>query len=727
MTITVSPSLDARPDRLDLRDRQYRPPLKNLPATYPSTGNVEQLFNHYALTCELILDQGQEGACTGFGLAAVINFLNWKENYTSSHGDKLFIDSEAAEKCVLPVSERMLYHNARLYDEWEGEDYEGSSCRGALKGWHRHGVCDASLWPYRDSNDNVRFIEPNPGWAVNAIETPLGSYYRIDKDSVVDMQSAIFEVGAVYCSATVHTGWNSPTANSSEKHPDPFSYLPSVSTGQTRETGGHAFALVGYTRDGFIVQNSWGTKWGFNGFAIMSYQDWVQNGMDAWVVVRGAPINQQQSPVTVVHRSLHSEQAQADDPVGQTIDRMRTTYPYENEIVVPWSEERAYQHTLVIGNNGRAIQKLIEFESPEEAVRHLGSELPQSWMNETSGRHIVVYAHGGLNSEKVAIRRAQVLGPYFIANGIYPIFISWKTSLWETLGNILGDFFEDFQADARAEGLLEDARNALREKFDRTLELTAQKAGGKSIWSEMKENARLACESQLPGTAGSAAKTKGAMLNLAHEMNKLEGASIHLMGHSAGAILIGHWLYALRRRKISFDSMSLLAPACSTRFANQYYRAAIEKGLIKKSAIHIDILSDERERADSVGPYGKSLLYLVSRALEDMHKEPLLGLHAAWQRNDLFEAFMDRNRVSITDEETARMKEISDWLDFWGSHSQPHIHDKSRSNVDTSPKGDQTTLAHGSFDNDILVINNAMCRIIGTNSLSVKIENLGGF
>ena len=157
----------------------------------------------------------------------------------------------------------MLYHNARLYDEWEGEDYEGSSCRGALKGWHRHGVCDAKLWPYRDNKGNVKFIEPSPGWSKNAIETPLGSYYRINIDSVVDMQSAIFEVGAIYCSAGVHDGWNEPQASATKDRTDPFNYLPSVSDVVQEENGGHAFAIVGYTRDGFIVQNSWNTSWGF--------------------------------------------------------------------------------------------------------------------------------------------------------------------------------------------------------------------------------------------------------------------------------------------------------------------------------------------------------------------------------------------------------------------------------------------------------------------------------
>lgn len=52
---------------------------------------------------------------------------------------------------VTPVSPRMFYEMARRYDEWPGENYSGSSARGAMKGWHKHGVCEEKLWPY-DSN-----------------------------------------------------------------------------------------------------------------------------------------------------------------------------------------------------------------------------------------------------------------------------------------------------------------------------------------------------------------------------------------------------------------------------------------------------------------------------------------------------------------------------------------------------------------------------------------------
>lgn len=93
------------------------------------------------------------------------------------------------------------------------------------------------------------------------------------------MQAAIREVGAIYVSARVHRGWFLRKSSA----------LPTIRL-RPSITGGHAFAMVGYTPDGFIVQNSWAHDWGFNGFAIVTYPDWIQHGTDAWVAVLGAPM-----------------------------------------------------------------------------------------------------------------------------------------------------------------------------------------------------------------------------------------------------------------------------------------------------------------------------------------------------------------------------------------------------------------------------------------------------
>ena len=94
-------------DSLDFRDWIYQPALVPLP--------------EYVLTDARsirLLDQGEEGACTGFGLAAVINHL------IRARG------GPARER----VSARMLYEMAKRHDRWPGRRYDGSTARGAMKG-----------------------------------------------------------------------------------------------------------------------------------------------------------------------------------------------------------------------------------------------------------------------------------------------------------------------------------------------------------------------------------------------------------------------------------------------------------------------------------------------------------------------------------------------------------------------------------------------------------------
>ena len=54
--------------------------------------------------------------------------------------------------------------------------------------------------------------------------------------------------------------------------------------------GGHAFAIVAYDQRGFWIQNSWADDWGKDGFAQISYDDWLANGSDIWVARLGAPV-----------------------------------------------------------------------------------------------------------------------------------------------------------------------------------------------------------------------------------------------------------------------------------------------------------------------------------------------------------------------------------------------------------------------------------------------------
>ena len=100
--------------------------------------------------------------------------------------------------------------------------------------------------------------------ARNARGNTLGAYYRL-RPVVTDYHAAINETGAIFVSARVHGGWGAPPESNGKA-------LPRIKF-SSAQTGGHAFAIVGYVSDGFIVQNSWGKKWAQKGFAVWLYED----------------------------------------------------------------------------------------------------------------------------------------------------------------------------------------------------------------------------------------------------------------------------------------------------------------------------------------------------------------------------------------------------------------------------------------------------------------------
>ncbi len=51
-----------------------------------------------------------------------------------------------------------------------------------------------------------------------------------------------------------------------------------------RRRGGHAMAVVGYTKQGFIIRNSWGTRWGDDGHCIYPYGDFGAH-WEIWTTV----------------------------------------------------------------------------------------------------------------------------------------------------------------------------------------------------------------------------------------------------------------------------------------------------------------------------------------------------------------------------------------------------------------------------------------------------------
>jgi hypothetical protein len=660
-----------RADAADLRDRLFMPAAVSLPNEYPSEADVGKYLPAYT-AAKLILNQGKEGACTGFGLTCVVNYLRWIQAGTP--------------KTLSSVSPRMLYTLARRHDEYDGENYEGSSCRGAIKGWFNNGVCLEEDWPYAPEMSNPAKY----GFAARATRNTLGVYYRIDTKSITDVQAAIFQHGAVFVSAYTHDGWDRlpPLTAPLKKH----AQVPVIEfDGRPSQDGGHAFALVGFNPQGFILQNSWGPEFGAGGFAVLTYLDWLANGMDAWVVSLGVP--------GVVAGRLAVTSTGPSALAGA--DRSKW-----------WDTGLAYQHSVVFGNDGRVSRYLTEDEQPRK-LQHQAFSLPDMWFRAQpakSPKRLVIYAHGGLDSEEAAIKRASAMGRFFIGNGCYPIFLVWKTGLLESIGDILAD------ARKGPGPALAGGGEAISEKTDLLIEKTVGRPFARPIWSEMKENAALAFAPRRGGEL---------LLDAIQSLAAAWGPplELHLVGHSAGSIILGSMLSAMAARpavRSALKSVHLYAPACTVAFACKHY--ANDRDVMK--GLYLDVLSDKEERDDNVvSIYRKSLLYLVSNALETDLRTPILGLerindpsYAGWDGSS------DTGEALATWRAAAQDANLKDRATLVTT-------DRIGVAVGADEKKVTQRAAHGGFDSDLDVVARTLARIIGTavDDLPVPVDDLRGY
>ena len=535
--------LTALADVPDFRDHQYRPALL-------------QLKRHISPPADLeILNQGKEGACTGFGLAAVINKLNYDRD------------------SPVQVSARMLYEMAKKFDRWPGENYSGSSCRGAIKGWYNMGVCSEETWPYKVGNDDTHL---NLKRAKEARENTIGAYYRIRR-SIVDMHAAMNEVGAVYVSAKVHKGWGKSAIRNG------------VIKQQKEMLGGHAFAIVGYDDEGFWVQNSWGPTWGRDGLALWTYEDWQANVTDAWVVRLALPTPQ----------LWGGELERSSDETARVSFFLRG--PRRDEIAGHF----VHVDDGMFHDDGRYWSNLRDIE---ETAKFIAKSQDYD--------HLLFYAHGGLNSTKDSAKRIAAMKETFKANGVYPFHFMYDTGLMEELKDVI--LGKKPQIDERV--------GAVADWSDRLVEFATRRAG-RSLWREMKSDAAASFKAaSRPGR-----QTMNAFLK-AMRAPGAKPKKIHLIGHSTGAILLGHLLKALVKMntKTRISSVSLLAPAATVDLYESHYLP-----LLKASAssfgidkLNIYNLDDDLEQDDHVAHiYRKSLLYLVSNAFEEeVPQAPLLGM-----------------------------------------------------------------------------------------------------
>ena len=552
--------LNVTPDRLDLRDRPYQPAVALAP---PAALALEKRA--------AAMDQGESSACTGFALAAVIDHLLSRSGRAKDSG----------------VSPWMLYSMARRYDEFPGVAQDaGSSLRGALKGWFKHGACASALWPGL-AMPRTREA-PGEDWWLDAVNRPLGAYYRVDMRSVTDMHVALNEVGALYASALTHDGWFEVDRGKA--------VIPMRK--RKASDGGHAFAIVGYDRAGFLVRNSWGGSWGEGGYATLTYEDWLENAMDCWVAQLGV--------VTDEHRRV-AAQATPRDASGATAlspDRV-----LQNHQLAPY--------VIDMENDGR-LSRSGTFRTSAEDVRALAHEYLDAARKQWKvprGKPVdlAIYAHGGLTSEAEAAATFARWLPALYQAHRFPVFLMWESDLWSTIAHA----FDDLARQVPAAGPLESLSRWWNERLEGLLA-----PAGTALWDEMKENA--AAISAGTGSGGRMFFDALRTSPVARE----HPLRLHLVGHSAGAIALAYLVDRMAAQEWEFESVTFLAPAITVERFDERVGPWLESRHVRRYRQYH--LADAAELSDSttraILGYGRSLLYLVSRSFEGHGEAPILGM-----------------------------------------------------------------------------------------------------
>ena len=563
----------ARPDPPDSRDRPFRPSVGRAPAP--------TLFPPLGLP---VKNQGDTMACTGFGLSLVVEHL-----------------LRSARRETRPaISPFMLYSMARRYDEFPGSVQDkGSSLRGALKGWFKHGVCREDFFPGLEMPPASNKLSED--WWFDAVKRPLGAYYRIDTRSITDMHAALNEVGIIYASAGCHTGWdegnNLPVM---KRRPTSFKGVWEIPVqGGEADHPGHAFAIVGYNERGFLIQNSWGPEWGSHGYAIFGYDDWLRNAMDCWVAQLGV--------VTRDHTAISKSISLRTDAQGRVA--LAASEVLRNREISPF--------IINMANNG-ALSNSGVFRTQPDDVRalvdvHL-AQARKTWGLEDEVVDVCIYAHGGLVGETKAADIAAQWIPMLYEKKIFPIFLMWETDFFSTLLHRLEDAVKDIP---RTTGF------SLKNWWNQRLESLLARPGT-MLWGEMKQNAD-AMSAYKPDVPDD--EQAGGVLLYRHFKHGVANKKIrmHFVGHSAGSIVAAFMIDRLAQEGMKFESVSFMAPAVKVSTFDERLRPHLQSGVIKRyQQFH---LTDHAEQDDgSCGPYRRSLLYLVSESFEGGDTTPILGM-----------------------------------------------------------------------------------------------------
>jgi hypothetical protein len=191
-------------------------------------GAALELPKYKYYQCGPPLDQGYTSECVAYSCGQLIEAGPVRQNIFTTDNSEAYL--------------RVLYDEAQLLDEWEGNDYDGTSVRAGMKVLQARKLITSYQWAW-------------------------------DVETILEW---VLTVGPVVMGTDWYTGMMRPTLGFIEP------------TG--RPEGGHAWLIIGANiekkgldgnRGAFRMINSWGGGWGDNGRAWVSFAS-VHKLLENW-------------------------------------------------------------------------------------------------------------------------------------------------------------------------------------------------------------------------------------------------------------------------------------------------------------------------------------------------------------------------------------------------------------------------------------------------------------
>jgi hypothetical protein len=251
-------------------------------------------------------DQGGYGMCVAYSLKAIKEYQELKERGTLTKWSAAFI-----------------YGN-RDPSHWQGE---GMMLREALSKLITDGTCSNKLLGI---NNNYIFCKQNitNEMRVAAVPQKVAAYARCYSNN--ELKSALMNLGPVAIGFNIYDSFINCY--------DGMLTIPNTSV--EKNWGGHAVIITGWKRiyddkgyhERWVIQNSWGTRWGDNGYAYMPitypiYERWT---ITDYIPEGTVPVEKEEE---IIMPNISIDQISATKKINSpNISKINITFENETDI-----------------------------------------------------------------------------------------------------------------------------------------------------------------------------------------------------------------------------------------------------------------------------------------------------------------------------------------------------------------------------------------------------------